>query len=96
MSFLGMFSFILPNFCRTDAGVLQGHREIGEVSSGKTQVTFPDTPQLQDLSQVYNTLTYRFLSNEMKVIILMKGVTITEILSSNKCFIIKHLLSTYY
>lgn len=57
MSFLGMFSFILPNFSRTDASVLQGDREIEEVSSGKTQVTFPDTSQLQDLSQVYNTLT---------------------------------------
>lgn len=39
ITFLGMFSFILPNFSMMDAGVLQGHREIGEMSSGKTQVT---------------------------------------------------------
>lgn len=39
MSFLGMFSFILSNFSMMDAGVLQGHRAIGEVFSGKTQVT---------------------------------------------------------
>lgn len=52
MSFLGMFFFILSNFSMMDAGVLQGHREIGE-DPGHT----PDTPQLRDLSQVHNTLT---------------------------------------